>query len=77
MKHSYKIHPIESSQIKEFLSDECLEFVMELHMLFNSQRLHLLSERNKIQQKLDSGWTPDFLYEILVGCQIFLKKRGL
>ena len=63
MKNSYKIHPIESSQIKEFLSDESLEFVMELHMLFNSQRLHLLSERNKIQQKIDSGWTPDFLNE--------------
>ena len=63
MKHSYKIHPIESNEIKEILSDECLEFIAELHTLFNSKRLHLLSERTKIQKKIDEGWTPNFLNE--------------
>ena len=60
MKHSYKIHPIKSNEIKEILSEECLEFVVELHKLFNSKRLHLLSERTKIQKKIDEGWTPNF-----------------
>ena len=32
-------------------------------MLFNSKRLHLLSERTKIQKKIDEGWTPNFLNE--------------
>ena len=63
MKHSYKIHPIESNEIKEILSQECLEFVVELHMLFNSKRIHLLSERTNIQKKIDKGWTPNFLNE--------------
>ena len=53
MKHSYKIHPIKSNEIIEILSDECLEFVVELHMLFNSKRPHLLSERTKIQKKIN------------------------
>ena len=63
MNHSYEIHPIESNQIKEILSNECLEFVMELHTVFNSKRMHLLSERKTIQKKIDAGWTPNFLNE--------------
>ena len=63
MKHPYKIPPIESNEIKEILSDECLKFVVELHMLFNSKRLNLLYERTKIQNKIDEGWTPNFLNE--------------
>ena len=52
------------NQIKElenFLSEECLDFIADLHQLFNSKRLHLLEERKKIQKKIDNGWLPDFL----------------
>ena len=63
MKLPYKIHPIESDQMKEILSEECIEFLIELHMLFNPKRLHLLSERQEIQKKIDNGWTPNFLNE--------------
>ena len=60
MKHLYKIPPIESNEIKEILSDECLEFIVELHMLFNSKRLHLLYERTKIQKTIRTFHFQDF-----------------
>ena len=63
MNSDYKISAIESSEIKKFFHLKCLEFVTELHNLFNSKRIHLLEERQKIQQKIDSGWMPDFLEE--------------
>ena len=63
MYSDYKISAIESSEVKQIFSLDCLEFVTELHHLFNSKRNHLLEERQKIQQKIDSGWMPDFLEE--------------
>jgi malate synthase len=63
MSSNYKISSIESSELKEILSPQCLEFVFELHQLFNSKRIHLLEERENIQKKIDSGWMPDFLEE--------------
>ena len=63
MNKQYEILQKGPDKVKEVLSNECLEFVSELHTLFNSKRIHLLKERKKIQQKLDSGWIPDFLEE--------------
>ena len=63
MNPNYKITTIESSEIKEIFSPQCLEFVVELHNLFNSKRNFLLEERKDIQKKIDSGWKPDFLEE--------------
>ena len=61
MTQNYKIEHIESKELQNILSVECLDFIAELHRLFNSKRLHLLDERKKIQKKIDSGWLPDFL----------------
>ena len=63
MNSSYEIHPAASEELKFILSPECLDFVLELHRLFNPKRLHLLEERQKLQQKIDEGWEPDFLEE--------------
>ena len=63
MTSNYKISAIESSELKEILSPQCLEFVFELHQLFTSKRIHLLEERKKTQLRIDSGWMPDFLEE--------------
>ena len=63
MSSDYKITDIESSEVEKIFSPQCLEFVIDLHNLFNSKRIHLLEERKKIQQKIDSGWMPDFLEE--------------
>ncbi|MCI0751541.1 MAG: malate synthase A [Flammeovirgaceae bacterium] len=45
------------------LSPEAIQFITTLHREFNSQRLHLLSERKKRQKQLDQGKLPDFLPE--------------
>ena len=63
MNSSYKIHPAASEELEFILTPECLEFVSELHRLFNPKRLHLLEERQKLQQKIDEGWMPDYLEE--------------
>ena len=63
MNSVYKITTIESSEVKKIFSPLCLEFVTDLHNLFNSKRIHLLEERKIFQQKIDSGWMPDFLKE--------------
>ena len=63
MNPNYKITTIESSEIKEIFSPQCLEFIADLHILFNSKRIHLLTERENIQKKIDSGWMPNFLEE--------------
>jgi len=59
----YNIQSIESVELQSLLSKECLDFISDLHKLFNSKRLHLLKERKKIQEKIDTGWLPDFLDE--------------
>ena len=63
MNSSYKIHPATSEELNVILTPKCLDFVSELHRLFNPKRLHLLEERRKLQQKIDEGWEPDFLEE--------------
>ena len=50
MSSNYTITTIEPSEIKEIFSPQCLEFVFELHQLFNSKRTHLLEERQKNQK---------------------------
>ena len=63
MSYNYKINEIKLDEVKKIFSSQCLEFLTDLHKFFNSKRIHLLEERKKIQQKIDSGWMPDFLEE--------------
>ena len=63
MNNKYKISPIASQELKEVFSPLCLEFLIELHNLFNQNRIDLLEQRKNIQKKIDSGWVPDFLEE--------------
>ena len=63
MTSPYHISEINSDELKNILSPECLEFVSELNDLFNSKRINLLEERKSIQKKIDEGWIPDFLSE--------------
>ena len=50
-------------KFKEIINDECLNFIEELNKNFNFKRLKLLNNRKIIQEKIDNGWTPDFLTE--------------
>src|SRR5579864_8791069 len=45
------------------LSPDALAFVVDLERKFAPERRRLLARRADIQQKLDSGWRPDFLPE--------------
>lgn len=48
------------------LSAEALQFLANLHRRFNAKRKSLLIERQSIQEKIDSGWRPDFLPETAI-----------
>ena len=63
MNEKYNIQSIKSKELENILSEECLDFIADLHQLFNSKRLHLLEERKKVQEKINKGWLPDFLDE--------------
>ena len=63
MNPTHKITEIKSTEIKKIFSQECFNFIIELHNLFNSKRIHLLEERIITQNKIDSGWMPSFLEE--------------
>ena len=63
MNEKYNIQSIKSKELENILSEECLDFIADLHHLFNSKRLHLLEERKKVQEKINKGWLPDFLDE--------------
>ena len=63
MSETYNIQSIKSKELENILSEECLDFISDLHQLFNSKRLHLLEERKKVQEKINKGWLPDFLDE--------------
>src|SRR3984893_6942565 len=47
----------------EILVPEALKLVAKLHRTFNGRRKELLERRNRRQEELDSGKTPDFLPE--------------
>lgn len=47
----------------KILSEGAKEFLHELHQEFNPRRLALLAERVRLQQRLDSGENPHFLFE--------------
>ena len=49
MSYNYKINEIKLDEVKKIFSSQCLEFLTDLHNLFNSKRIHLLEEREKIQ----------------------------
>ena len=59
IKISGKILP----RYDEIVSNEALQFIQEIHELFNERRLKLLSERIERQKALDNGHKLDFLNE--------------
>ncbi|CCE63668.1 hypothetical protein TPHA_0F01860 [Tetrapisispora phaffii CBS 4417] len=58
-----QFHP-STTTVQTILTAECLEFIVLLHRTFNSKRKLLLSNRQLLQKKLDSGlYQLDFLEE--------------
>jgi len=51
---------VEGSVYKEVLTEEALEFLVNLHKKFNKKRLELLKKRNLVQKKFDKGAFPNF-----------------
>lgn len=47
----------------EILTPEALAFIAGLERKFRARRDELMARRQEIQEKLDSGWLPDFLEE--------------
>jgi len=47
--------------LEEVLTPEALDFVSQLHRSFNAERLKLLDDRARRQDRLDAGEVPDFL----------------
>lgn len=47
----------------EILTTDALAFVAELERTFRARRDELMARREEVQEKLDSGWLPDFLEE--------------
>ena len=43
------------------LEEDALAFVVSLERRFRSRRARLLNRRRAVQERLDSGWRPDFL----------------
>src|SRR5258708_30418948 len=52
-----------SENFREILTPEALQLVAKLHRSFNGRRQELLERRNRRQEELDQGKTPDFLPE--------------
>ncbi len=48
---------------KHILSPEARAFLLKLAAEFEPRRQQLLARRKEVQQRLDSGWLPDFLPE--------------
>ena len=46
---------------KSLLDEGCINFVDELNTKFNNKRIEILHNREKIQKKINDGWTPDFI----------------
>jgi malate synthase len=49
-----------TQQYPEILTDDAIEFLIELHKNFNGKRLLLLEERKKQQVQFDNGVLPNF-----------------
>ena len=45
------------------LTPEAVAFAVELERKFGAERQRLLARRAELQQRLDTGWKPDFLPE--------------
>src|SRR5258707_14528753 len=52
-----------SEHFSEILTPGALQLVAKLHRSFNGRRQELLERRNRRQEELDQGKTPDFLPE--------------
>jgi malate synthase len=51
----------EAPRTSDVLTPEALDFVAQLHRSFNPERLKLLEDRARRQERLDRGEMPDFL----------------
>ena len=63
MSNNYKMKNIGSLEVNKIFSNQCIEFLIELHNLFDEKRTSLLQERINIQKKINDGWLPHFLEE--------------
>ncbi len=52
-----------SKEFAEILTDDALNFLLDLHQQFNSLRLSLLEKRKERQKRIDAGEKPSFLKE--------------
>ena len=51
----------DAPHLEEVLTPDALDFVTQLHRSFNTERLKLLEDRARRQERIDGGETPDFL----------------
>jgi len=61
MLKSIKINGKILARYNEIVSNDALQFVQEIHEIFNNKRLELLNERKKRQKNIDDGGKLDFL----------------
>ncbi|MEM6724902.1 MAG: malate synthase A [Bacteroidota bacterium] len=54
---------LDGLDVQQILTPEAIAFLIELHERFNERRLSLLAQRQVLQQRIDTGWLPDFLPE--------------
>lgn len=57
---SVKILPELKEEYKKILTPEAVKFIAELHRKFNHTRKSLLSDRQRVQEEIDSGKMPTF-----------------
>lgn len=71
---------------EEILSPQAIDFITRLHRKFNPIRKKLLQDRLSLQEKINSGWKPDFLEETkeirnsewsVAECPVDIKDRRL
>ena len=55
MNYKYQIAPFDNHDIKKLFSPKCLQFITDLHIRFNKNRIELLDKRKEIQKKLIQG----------------------
>jgi malate synthase len=63
LPHGITITAPLTGRMAEILTFEALDFLAHLHRTFNGTRQHLLVERQRVQQQLDTGWRPGFAPE--------------
>ena len=69
MNYKYQIAPFDNHDIKKLFSPKCLQFITDLHIRFNKNRIELLDKRKEIQKKIDSK------ENIIIGINKFIETK--